>query len=69
MSAQDWCDYCHDDLEGTFYLRAVDFTDFDGHRAPLVKTWCGSCEPGDAIDPAASAALTNAITAQTEGQP
>lgn len=63
MSDLDWCDYCHDELPTTAYWRAVGFTDIDGDSsAPLVKTWCGTCEPGDQIDPAASAELKARFT-------
>lgn len=48
------CDYCgakYDADEGG-YLRAVGFTQLteDGPRLPLVKTWCGHCEPDDDCD-------------------
>lgn len=59
------CDYCgaeYDAAEGG-YLRPIGFTQLteDGPRSPLVKTWCGNCEPGDECDPEAHAAVLAAM--------
>ena len=59
MSAGEACDYCH--AADSNYLRAVGFTEFDGHTAPLVKTWCGHCDTPTDTDPDAHAALLRAV--------
>ena len=52
------CDYCHEQHESG-YMRAVGFLQLeeDGPNNPLVKFWCGKCEPDDEIDSEAQAVL------------
>jgi hypothetical protein len=61
----DACDYCGApyDVDKGGYLRPIGFTQLteDGPRMPLVKTWCGECEPGDECDPEAAAAVRGAF--------
>jgi hypothetical protein len=60
------CDYCGADYDASEggYLRPVGFTTLtdDGPRLPLVKTWCGKCEPDDQTDPEAYTAARASIT-------
>lgn len=58
----DFCDYCHEEIEGTFRLRAVGFV--EEYNAPLVKVWCGECEVPDDIDLEAHEALWRALAQQ-----
>lgn len=61
----DCCDYCGApyDAEAGGYLRPIGFTQLteDGPRLPLVKTWCGGCEPDDECDPEAYEAVRAAF--------
>jgi len=52
----DYCDYCGEKGEH-LYLRILGFTEDEGEEFPLVKIWCGDCEPGDEIDLAAYTAF------------
>lgn len=66
MSDANVCDYCNEPIVGNFRLRAVGFTDFNGSRAPLVKTWCGNCAAPDDVDEEATRATLKAFGAQTK---
>ncbi|MFK5691313.1 hypothetical protein ACI3EY_16770 [Ornithinimicrobium sp. LYQ92] len=61
------CDYCYTSESDAFYLRAIGFTEYDGYRSPLVKAWCGNCEPDEPTDPEATAAMWKAVKAQRRG--
>ena len=57
----DWCDYCQADMPRVGNMRAVGWTKLteDGPDLPLVKFWCGSCEPDDEINLEAHAVVAN----------
>lgn len=69
----DDCDYCSApyDADKGGYLRPIGFTQLteDGPRLPLVKTWCGDCEPGDECDAEAAAAVRASIRKPTTEEP
>lgn len=59
------CDYCGAtyDAAERGYLRPIGFTQLteDGPRLPLVKTWCGNCEPDDECDAEAYLTVLSSI--------
>lgn len=64
MDKYDFCDYCGQGFGDTGFLRAVGFSEtlWEGvPKPPLVRLWCGACQPNDTVDPDAHRALNIAL--------
>ena len=54
------CHYCNGPLGHVSWLRPVGI--HPDEPRPILKTWCGACDPGDLIDPGALLVLRRTLT-------
>lgn len=56
---EEFCDYCG--APDARKMRPIGFDKIEGVRTPVIRLWCGDCEPDDECDQEAFLAVLRAV--------